>query len=86
MFMEKKTSKFLFVRPSHVITDTFYISFCFISTLYFVFPLANPCGFKPCKNGAECFNRGEKFYCKCKPEFMGVTCIERKSKLSIYFN
>lgn len=43
----------------------------------FVF-IANPCGLKPCKNGATCFNDGDEFKCVCTPDFMGLTCVERE--------
>ena len=49
--------------------------------------VANPCGVKPCKNGAKCINEGERFKCVCTVGFMGVICIERKYKIfdSKYF-
>lgn len=39
---------------------------------------ANPCGLEPCKNGAKCFNEGEKFRCVCTAGFEGLTCVQRE--------
>lgn len=43
-----------------------------------LYQIANPCGLEPCKNGAECFNNGEKYKCVCTAGFMGLTCVERE--------
>lgn len=43
-----------------------------------LYQIANPCGLEPCKNGAKCFNDGEKYRCVCTAGFMGVTCVERE--------
>ena len=49
-----------------------------VNQVVFIHNLANPCGLDPCKNGAKCFNDGEKFRCVCTAGFMGLTCVERK--------
>lgn len=38
---------------------------------------------KPCKNGAECENKGAEYTCNCKNGFTGKDCAETGENLHI---
>ena len=60
--------------------NSFLIKFIFSKALELInlcFSV-NPCGLKPCKNGARCFNDKDTFRCECTAGFKGQTCVERK--------
>ena len=43
-------------------------------SLLFILEAGPPCQPSPCINGATCIDQGNKFSCKCPPNFIGATC------------
>lgn len=37
-------------------------------------PIGVTCAQNPCKNGAQCFNTGNSFFCACTSQWSGLTC------------
>ncbi len=48
-----------------------------------IIELPNPCKPKPCQNGGECVVLGNRYSCRCKPEFGGVHCEHGQCKYII---